>query len=108
MSRYMLISSREPFTCPSTNALYDLARELSRQGHQVTLFLVENGVMVARAGVYSKLLQEAYAAGVEILAEEFSLRERAIPLNRLGAGIESARLEVVLDALVERVKTVWH
>jgi sulfur relay (sulfurtransferase) complex TusBCD TusD component (DsrE family) len=104
----MLISSREPFTCPATNDLYDLARELKDKGHDVTLFLVENGVLAARSGVRCSCLELAAAAGVTILAESFSLRERAIPQGALVSGVSSAELDSVIDAMAAGVKTMWH
>jgi hypothetical protein len=108
MSRYLLIASREPFTCGTTNDFYALATDLKQQGHDVTLLLVENGVMVARAGVDCPALELAAANGVKVLAERFALRERAIPADALVAGVAPAELDYVIDCMVERVKTIWH
>jgi sulfur relay (sulfurtransferase) complex TusBCD TusD component (DsrE family) len=108
MSHYVLISSRDPFTCATTVELYDLAREYRRQGHHVTLFLVENGVLPARAGAHCPALAEALGDGVAVFAEEFSLRMRAIPPAALWNGITPAPLDQVVDALASGHKVVWH
>jgi intracellular sulfur oxidation DsrE/DsrF family protein len=47
-------------------------------------------------------------AGVRVLADSFSLRERGIDERRLAAGIAAAPLDVVLDALAEGAKVIWH
>ena len=49
----------------------------------MTLFLVQNGVLGARESPRSERLAELAALGVEILADEFSLRERGIRVERL-------------------------
>jgi hypothetical protein len=108
MNRYMLISSRDPFTCGTTVDLYELAMEFKRQGNEVTLFLVENGVLAERAGARCPALAQAVSSGVRVVAERFSLRERAIAEGGLLAGISPAPLEMVCDALAERVRTMWH
>ena len=53
-------------------------------------------------------LLAAARAGVEVLADEFSLRERGIPRDGLVPGVKAAPIEAVIDALVEGRKVVWH
>jgi predicted peroxiredoxin len=45
---------------------------------------------------------------VEVLADEFSLRERGIAVDRLAQGIKAAPLSTVIDHLAEGRKTIWH
>lgn len=108
MSQYLLISSRDPFTCNGTSDLYELARAYKTEGHSVTLFLVENGVLPARLGARCPALAEALAAGVRVVADEFSLRERAIPEAQLLSGIRPAPLEQIIDGLASGAKALWH
>jgi hypothetical protein len=108
MSHYILISSRDPFTCGTTADFYDLARAFRRDGHAVTLFLVENGVLAARAGARCPSLAETVASGVTVLAEDFSLRQRAIPASDLLSGVTRTGLELVLDGLASGNKVLWH
>jgi hypothetical protein len=108
MSNYLLISSRDPFTCPATRELYELASSLRRDGHEVTLFLIENGVLAARASADAHGLRESMAAGVRVLADDFALRQRAMPIGTLLGAVQPAGLERVLDALTAGAKTIWH
>jgi hypothetical protein len=108
MSRYLMIESRDPFDSRDTLRYAELAAGLAREGHAVTLFLVQNGVFTARGGARTESLAEAMKAGVEVLADEFSLRERGIAAGTLASGIKPAPLEVVIDQLAEGRKALWH
>jgi hypothetical protein len=46
--------------------------------------------------------------GVEVLADDFSLRERGIVAGRLASGVKSAPIDVVVDQLADGRKTIWH
>src|SRR5947209_19365197 len=84
---YLLIESRDPFENNIVARQYDLAVNLVKEGNQVALFLVQNGVLPARPGSCSSLLTSAARAGVEVLADDFSLRERGVPDRRMRDGI---------------------
>ena len=91
MSKYLLIESRDPFDSNDTRFYCDLARQLVAANNEVTVFLVQNGVLPARAGARSGDLASLAGAGVGVLADSFSLKERGIdagksrPRNRGGA-----------------------
>jgi intracellular sulfur oxidation DsrE/DsrF family protein len=107
MTSYLLIESRDP-VAGEVGFSRDLARRLAAGGDRVTLFLVQNGVLPARSGAAAAGLAELVQAGVEVLADDFSLRERGIPLDRLQPGIKPSPLDVVVDRMVEGCKTIWH
>jgi sulfur relay (sulfurtransferase) complex TusBCD TusD component (DsrE family) len=108
MPRYVLIESRDPFDSNDTGFCVDLATKLAGQKHQVAVYLVQNGVLSARSGVRLGDLDRLAGAGVSVLADSFSLKERGIDPNRLAAGVAAASLEVVLDALAEGARVIWH
>ncbi|MEO8159341.1 MAG: DsrE family protein [Betaproteobacteria bacterium] len=108
MAKYVLIESRDPFDSNAVARQYDLAADLAKEGNEVTLFLVQNGVLPARPGTLSALLTGTAKQGVEILADDFSLRERGISASRLAEGIQAAPLSVVIDQLADGRKAVWH
>jgi len=56
MAKYLLIESRDPFENNVVARQYDLAVNLMKEGNDVTLFLVQNGVLPARSGERSALL----------------------------------------------------
>lgn len=108
MAKYLLIESRDPFEWNDVAYYYDLAKNLKDAGNEVSLFLVQNAVLPARKSSESEALVQLADAGVEILADEFSLRERGITADRMVANVSSAPLDVVVDHLAEGSKTIWH
>ena len=108
MTRYLLIESRDPFDSNDTRFCGDLARQLVTAKNEVTLFLVQNGVLPARAGAAAAGFAELAQAGIEILADDFSLRERGISADRLQAWVKPCPLDVVIDRLAEGCKAIWH
>jgi len=108
MNRYLLIESLDPFESNDVGRHWEMAVDLARRGNRVTLFLVQNGVLAAREGARNDVLHSVAAAGVEVLADEFSLRERGIGAGALMARVKPAPLDVVLDRLAEGCKALWH
>ena len=108
MAKYVLIESRDPFDSNAVARQYDLAVNLVKEGNEVTLFLVQNGVLPARPGNLSALLTDTAKAGVEVLADDFSLRERGIAAAKLAAGVKAAPLSIVIDQLADGRKAIWH
>ena len=108
MNDYLLIESLDPFESNDVEDYWRLAAGLARGGSRVTLFLVQNGVLAARTSTRGERLGAIAAAGVEVLADDFSLRERGIGAASLVAGVRSAPLDTVLDRLAQGRKALWH
>ena len=108
MANYLLIESHDPFESSDVQYFYDLAADLAKAGNTVTLFLIENGVLPARRSYLSEPLTVTAQAGVEVLADEFSLRERGIPLSWLAARVNPASIEVVIDQMADGRKVMFH
>lgn len=111
MAKYLLIESRDPYEYADANYFYDLARDLAHRGNDVSLFLLQNGVLVARSGAKPDKIGELRQAapGVRVLADEFSLRERGIKQDRTTAGVEVADIGALVDMLADDgCKAVWH
>ena len=106
MAQYLLIESRDPFESNDVGYYYDLAKGLVEGGNQVTLFLVQNGVLPARPSAHSATLSALARSGVTVLADDFSLRERGIA--QLAEGVAAASIDVVVDDLAAGHKTLWH
>jgi sulfur relay (sulfurtransferase) complex TusBCD TusD component (DsrE family) len=107
-NKYLLIESRDPFETRQAEELYALAEALTRSGNEVTLFLVENGVLPARRSEYSAHLTQLADAGVQVLADEFSLRERGIAADAMATGVAAAALDIIIDQLEQGRKALWH
>ena len=106
MPAYTLISSRDPVD--GDQMVHELAVELAQAGHEVALFLVENGTFLARRGVCPGLLPKLTAAGVSVLADDLSLRERGISASSLEAQVSSTPLDTLVDHLAEGRRVAWH
>ena len=106
MAEYLLIESRDPFESNDVGYYYDLAKGLVEDGNQVTLFLLQNGVLAARPSIHSARLEALARSGVTVLADDFSLQERGIA--KLAEGVAAAAIDVVVDQLAAGHKTLWH
>lgn len=107
MAKYLLVESRNPWESGDVGYLYALARDLAGGGNDVTLFLVQNGVMPARKGAQDGGLAEL-AGKLKVLADGFSLRERAIARDALISGVAVSDVDAVVDLLAAGAKAVWH
>jgi hypothetical protein len=107
MARYLFIESRSPWESGDVAYCYELARGLAEAGHDVTLYLVQNGVLPARKGARDVGLPAA-GSKVEVLADDFSLRERAMVAQGLAAGVNPASIDRVVDLLAGGARAVWH
>lgn len=105
MAKYFLIESRSPFDSPEVNNNYQLALDLANGGNQVTLFLVENGVFVARKTAQIESLD--ILSNVIVLADDFSLRERGISTDEIKNNIKVAEISSVVEAMATGTKTMW-
>jgi sulfur transfer complex TusBCD TusB component (DsrH family) len=107
MSRYVFIESRDPFESLDTRFIEETAISVKERGHEVTVFLVQNGVLAARAS--AGRLHRLAEASVTVLADDLSLRERGIESDELAPGIREAGIEALVDAIVqENTKALWH
>jgi sulfur relay (sulfurtransferase) complex TusBCD TusD component (DsrE family) len=106
MNNYLLIESRDPFETSDVLYYYELSKGLAEAGNDVTLFLVQNGVLAARPSVHSAALSALCQSGVRVLADDFSLRERGI--SKLTEGVAPSSIEVIVDSLEAGHKTLWH
>jgi DsrE/DsrF-like family len=107
--QYVFIESRDPFDSPDTGFVADTATALHRRGRAVTVFLVQNAVLATRASVAGTQVRRLTAAGVLVLADDFSLRERGIEPGELGAGVAPASIGTLVELMVQPgTKTLWH
>ena len=106
MDTYLLIESRDPFESNAVGYYYELAKDLVAAGNEVTLILIQNGVLAARPSAHSATLSALRQSGVKVLADDFSLAERGI--SKLAEGVVAAPCDVIVDHLEAGHKTLWH
>jgi sulfur relay (sulfurtransferase) complex TusBCD TusD component (DsrE family) len=108
MPGYLLIESRDPFESTGAARTCELALELRAAGHEVALFLVQNGVLTARKGVRRAELDKVIRTQIEVLADDFSLRERGISSASLIGGVRAAPIDSVVERMAAGWNALWH
>ena len=109
MSNYVFIESRDPFESRDVRFVEETAVALKERGHEVTVFLIQNGVLATRRNAINSYLTRLTDAGVNLLADDFSLIERGIQPSELRHGIQASNIEALVDALVqENTRAIWH
>ena len=108
MSHYLFLESRDPFESRDQFVI-DLATTLKQRGHDVTVFLVQNGVLAARRKAFPSQLPRLVEAGITTLVDDFSLSERGMQEVELLSGIQQTNIDSIVDILVdENTKAIWH
>ena len=107
MRDYLLFESRDPFESVEVAHHQALAAGLAREGRRVALFLVQNGVLAARRTTRARDLTPLVQAGVELLADDFSLRERGMEGALLAPGVRKATIEDALDLMEQGRNALW-
>ncbi len=107
MAEILLVETRDPFEDRGVEQTLQLASQLARD-NQVTLLLAENAVNAARESAFTGRLAGLASAGVVLLADDFSLRERGVRLDRLAGGVRPAPIGTVVDHLASGHKVIWH
>ncbi len=108
-SHYLFIESRDPFDSADTGFVAETAAELRRRGRPVTVFLVQNAVLATRARARGSHVTRLTDAGVAVLADDFSLRERGIEPGEMTAGVKPAPIDALVDLVMRPdTKAVWH
>src|SRR5262245_60083181 len=99
MTRYIFIESRDPFESRDTEFTEEAAIAVKDRGHDVTVFLVQNAVLAARKSV--RCLNRLSEAGVILLADDLSLRERGINPNEVNTSVRPSGIDALVDAIVQ-------
>jgi predicted peroxiredoxin len=109
MTGYLFIETRDPFESRDTDFIAQTAAALKERDNEVTVFLVQNGVLAARRGARDQYIARLAQAGVRVLADDFSLRERGIAGNELRAGVAQSSVDALVEMLARgETKAIWH
>jgi len=105
--KYVLIESRDPFDSNEVQHNYALAIDLAAAGEETTLFLVQNGVFAARSGAKNDSLRALLDNGVNVICDEFALRERGIYGEDIASGVATGPLDIIVEQLESGARTIW-
>ncbi|MEL6400009.1 MAG: DsrE family protein [Cyanobacteria bacterium J06626_4] len=108
MTHYLILESRDPFDSADWKTMQEMIISLKKSGHDVTLFLLQNGVLIARKGTsFESHFFNLKALGINILADFFALQERGI--QNMVMGVEQSHLDRLIQlCLTPNTKTIWH
>lgn len=107
MKNYLFIESESAFEAAGAPQVFALARELKQQGDAVEILLVQNGVMAARAGAKADGLSAALQAGIAVMADDLSMRERALKPGDLARGVTAAQIGAVVERMAAGWNVIW-
>lgn len=110
MAKFLFIESRDPFESKDTVQTLGLVKELRAKGHDVILYLIQNGVFCSRKNVQVGLFTEILNDGqVPVYADGCSLNERGILGHQIPEEIRVSDEHELVDLLMEDGrKPVWH
>ena len=108
MKRFLVVGSRDLTEYVNGKYVPLVVEELRAKGHDVTLFLIENGVIAARNGSKAgKVLNGLSDKGARVYAEDVSCRARGV--QTLASGISFSNLDFLADSIAEGFDNiVWY
>ncbi|MBW6470686.1 MAG: DsrE family protein [Methanosarcinaceae archaeon] len=107
MTKLLLVLSKDPFTTEIPELVTDIAIEAKGKGADVSLYLIEDGVTVARHGGFSERIVEIQQEGIKVFADDKSVLSRGI-YDKLIDGVEIKEIETLLDFIVDDYdRTAW-
>jgi len=107
MDSYVLVGSRDPDS-PDSRRCYELAGMLAESGADVTVFLLQNGVLAARRTSAGAAALSSLARRTAVVADDFALRQRAIATTELADGVTGGDIDDLIDAVMaDGCKVLW-
>jgi len=107
MDSYVLVGSRDPDSLDSRRC-YELAGMLAESGADVTVFLLQNGVLAARRTSAGAAALSSLARRTAVVADDFALRQRAIATTELADGVTGGDIDDLIDAVMaDGCKVLW-
>lgn len=108
MAKYLVIESRDPFDSSDSRYFSELVQGIAGRGNETTVFFIQNGVLPLRQGSkHNDIVSNLIRSKVKVLADGFSLKERAI--SKVAEGVQVADIDRVVDMLLDPgTKAIWH
>jgi predicted peroxiredoxin len=109
MAKYVLIETKS--AANGGEYAFEVGGQLRGLNHDVTIYLLQDGVFTARrtfrAG--AALRAQAQARGIRLLADEMSLRQRGLQGERIAHEVAVSNMGELVDLMMERAdKAIWH
>ena len=99
MSRYLLIQAFDPQEGEVVTPLHELASDLVQEGNEVSILLVDRGVLTPRSVSGVAALARAERTGIEVLVEESSMRAHGVAATEFPHGVHVASDATIADRI---------
>jgi sulfur relay protein TusB/DsrH len=109
MAKYVLVETKNPID--GGRWAFELGQQLRDLQHDVTIYLLQDGVFAARRNFKTgeALVADASRRGVRLMADEVSLRQRGVVGDRVAKDVEVREISDLVDLMMERSdKAIWH
>ncbi len=109
MAHYLLVESKSPLD--GGQHAFELGKQLRGLQHNITVYLIQDAVFAARKRFEAgeKLIAEAKAQNLTLLADGISLRQRGITKERLSEAVRVSNMDELVDLIMEKSdKVIWH
>lgn len=100
MDNYLLVDTRDPFDS-NGGGHYGLAVTLAAEADDVVVYLVQNAVLATRRASAAARDLEGLASQARVVADDFSLRARAINPDEVVGGVNVASADDLVALLVD-------
>lgn len=108
MSQYLLIETRSSWEGRDVREFLKTAGQLRQLGHVVHVFLIQNGVIMAKPGA-EPFITDLLKSGIGIWADDFSISNRNLKRTRLLPDVKIAGMDQLVKFLTDpEWKTIWH
>ncbi|MBC2875736.1 MULTISPECIES: DsrE family protein [Streptomyces] len=106
-SRYLMFESQGPWAGPNAGRFLDDACALAEAGHEVCVFLVQDGVFSAAPG--APQLRRLAENGAQVWADDFSVAQRALHGTTLSPHVTVKGMDAAARLLLaDDCRNVWH
>ena len=106
---YLLIETKSCLEDFSVQSFLTTAAGLASKDKRVTLFLIQDAVIMALKGQALALDNTLSSSSIRIFVDEFSFRTRSMNAQELLDGAEIVEMSRVVQLMVsDNCKTIWH
>lgn len=108
MARYLIVDSRDLTEYTNGRYIQKVAAKLKEDGNDVTLFLIENGVVAARkGGEIGNNLTDLSKRGAKVMVDDISCKARGVA--QLADGVTQSNVDQLADLITEGSdKVIWY
>lgn len=108
VTRHLLIESQGCWAGPQAARFLEDARVLAEAGQDVTVLLLQDGVLSALPGAVP-VLARLGELGVDVWVDDFSMAQRALPASKVAPPVHVVSMARSAELLMtSECRTVWH